>query len=115
PKVGEPLTLAGWGATDSVNPVPGTRLNYGQVAVSTVGDPMVEVHGVSPAADTSACLYDSGAPYFIPVGVRARVLVSVESDGPDCPHTTPESTTRADVVADWIGQQIGYASIAANE
>ena len=115
PKVGELLTLAGWGATSSVNPTPGTHLNYGEVAVSTVDDPMLEVHGVAPAADTSACLYDSGAPYFVPLGWRAGVLVSVESDGPDCPHTTPETTTRADVDADWIGQQVGYASIAANE
>lgn len=116
PTVGEKLTLAGWGATDSVDPVvPGTHLTYGQVAVGTVEDVNLLVHGVSPAADTSACLYDSGAPYFVPIGNRAGVLVSVESDGPDCPHDTPETTTRADVVADWIGSQVGYASIAANE
>jgi secreted trypsin-like serine protease len=115
PTVGENLTLAGWGATDSVNPVPGKHLNYGQVAVSTVEDVDLLVHGVAPAADTSACLYDSGAPYFVPFGTRTGVLVSVESDGPDCPHDTPETTTRVDVVADWIGAQVGYASIAANE
>ncbi|MFC0432715.1 trypsin-like serine protease [Kutzneria buriramensis] len=115
PRVGQKLDLAGWGATDSVNPTPGTHMTYGQVAVSTVADPMLEVHGVSPAADTSACLYDSGAPYFVPAGLTAGVLVSVESDGPDCPHTTPETTTRVDVVADWIAAQVGYASVAANE
>jgi secreted trypsin-like serine protease len=117
PTVGQQLTLAGWGATDSVNPTPGTHMTYGGVAVQTVEDVNLLVHGVSPAADTSACLYDSGAPYFKQIGVKAGVLVSVESDGPDCPHETPETTTRVDVVADWIGSQVGYGSIAvaANE
>ncbi|GAA3438240.1 S1 family peptidase [Kutzneria kofuensis] len=115
PAVGQKLTLAGWGATDSVNPVPGTHMTYGEVAVGAVEDVDLLVHGVSPAADTSACLYDSGAPYFKPVGVKTGVLVAVESDGPDCPHDTPETTTRVDVVADWIGSQLGYAGVAANE
>jgi hypothetical protein len=106
PKVGEKLVLAGWGATSSDNPVPGTVLNYGQMAVGSVDAANIGVHGVAPSAFTSACLYDSGAPYFQPIGRRAGLLVSVESDGPDCPHDQLETTARADVVAKWIYQQI---------
>jgi hypothetical protein len=106
PKAGEQLVLAGWGATSSDNPVPGTVLNYGHVAVGTVDDANIGVHGVAPSTFTSACLYDSGAPYFQPIGRKAGLLVSVESDGPDCPHDQLETTARADVVAKWIYQQI---------
>jgi hypothetical protein len=64
------------------------------------------VHGVYPSPDTSACLYDSGAPYFVPVGSKAGVLMSVESSGPDCPHDQLETTSRVDVIFQWIYQQI---------
>jgi len=110
PTVGEELVLAGWGATSSVNPTPSTRLYYGKVAVGSVAATTTGVHGVWPSADTSACLYDSGAPYFTTDGT----LVGVESDGPDCPHTTEETTSRVDVVAGWIEWQLGkfdHASI----
>jgi hypothetical protein len=30
----------------------------------------------------------------------------VESTGPDCPHAGEETTSRVDVVADWIREQI---------
>ena len=46
------------------------------------------------------------APYFVPVGKGGR-LVSIESDGPDCPHDQAETTARVDVVADWIASHIG--------
>lgn len=106
PKVGENLVLAGWGATSSDNPVPGTVLNYGHVAVGSVDDANIGVHGVSPSAFTSACLYDSGAPYFQPIGAKTGLLVSVESTGPDCPHDQLETTARADVIVKWIYQQV---------
>ena len=58
--------------------------------------------GTYPAADTSACLYDSGAPYFAtPVGAAPQ-LVSTESTGPDCPHTSAETTARVDTITTWI-------------
>lgn len=106
PQVGDVLKLAGWGATSSTNPTPSTHLNLGTVAVDGVTATTAEVNGVAPHADTSACLYDSGAPYFVPLGARHGILVSVESNGPDCPHTTPETTSRVDVIAAWIRQQI---------
>lgn len=102
PVAGEQLTIAGWGATDSVNPAPSKQLRYGKVAVSSTTSKDALVHGVWPQADTSACTYDSGAPYFAGNGT----LVSVESDGPDCPHAADETTARVDVIASWISQQI---------
>jgi hypothetical protein len=61
----------------------------------------VLVTGYSPSRDTSACLYDSGAPYVRSVSGVLR-LVSVESTGPNCPHSLNETTSRVDVVGAWI-------------
>ena len=102
PTTGTLLTLAGWGATSSVNPAPATRLSLGTVKISSVRSSTVDVVGYAPYADTSACLYDSGAPYFRTPAGAAPLLVSVESDGPDCPHTSPETTGRVDTIAAWI-------------
>ena len=101
PAAGQELTIAGWGATGSVDPTPSTQLRYGKVAVSSVTSTTVLVHGVWPQADTGACTYDSGAPYF-----TGNTLVAVESTGPDCPHTSDETTSRVDVVAHWISNQL---------
>jgi len=106
PTVGEQLELAGWGATSDVNATPGTVLNTGTVAVGEVDADTLGVHGVYPSSYTSACLYDSGAPYFVPLGATAGLLVSVESSGPDCPHDQLETTSRVDVILQWICQQI---------
>ena len=102
PSTGTLLTLAGWGATSSVNPMPSSQLNLGVVRISSVRASTVMVVGYAPSADTSACVYDSGAPYFTRPATGAPLLVSVESDGPDCPHTTAETTARVDNVASWI-------------
>src|SRR5262245_16755086 len=102
PKVGAILSVAGWGATSSVNPAPATHLNTGQVKVSRVTISSVLVVGYAPALDTSACLYDSGAPYFSESADGSVALVSVESDGPDCPHSQQETTSRIDKIASWI-------------
>ena len=102
PAAGAVLTIAGWGATSSINPTPGTQLLTGQVKIQTVTPATVTVVGYRPAADTSACPYDSGAPYFTTAHQRAARLVSVESNGPDCPHTDAETTARVDTVATWI-------------
>lgn len=106
PRVGEQLELAGWGATSDVNATPGTVLNTGVVAVGEVDAVTIGVHGVSPSPYTSGCLYDSGAPYFIPLGTKTGVLVSLDSNGPSCPHDQLETTTRVDVIFHWIYQQI---------
>ncbi len=107
PKVGQVLRITGWGATDSVDPVPGTLLRTGQVKVSSVSSSVVGVQGYLPKPTTSACLYDSGAPYFLEQEDHPPLLVSVESDGPDCPHHLEETTSRVDNIVDWIHRIIG--------
>lgn len=102
PAVGSIVTLAGWGATSNVNPTPSTVLNIGRMKIKTVKTSYVYVVGYSPSKSTSACLYDSGAPYFTTPASAAPQLVSVESDGPSCPHTTPETTARTDNIGAWI-------------
>jgi secreted trypsin-like serine protease len=101
PATGQILTIAGWGATSSTNPTPSTRLTLGQVKVKTVRPATLAVVGYYPAKNTSACLYDSGAPYFSTVSGRPS-LVSVESDGPSCPHSTAETTYRVDPLVTWM-------------
>jgi secreted trypsin-like serine protease len=104
PTAGETLRLAGWGAT-TADGAPETHLRTGQFTVTAVGEPIVNVVGKAPAADTSACPYDSGAPYFLERADGSPVLVSVESNGPDCPHTTPEDTDRVDTLLTWLRAQ----------
>ncbi|WP_103338155.1 S1 family peptidase [Amycolatopsis sp. CA-126428] len=97
PKVGQQLTLAGWGSLTNADPKPATRLQQGTVAVAKVDPTTLGVRGAAPEITTSACTYDSGAPYF-----SGNELVSLEATGPDCPHAGIETTSRADVIADWI-------------
>jgi hypothetical protein len=95
------LTFAGWGATTSSGP-PSEQLYWGQVKVSAVKSTTVLVKGYSPSSSTSACPYDSGAPYFATPAGSPPVLVSVESTGPTCPHRLQETTARVDVVVPWV-------------
>jgi secreted trypsin-like serine protease len=105
PALGMTLRITGWGATSAL-PIPAGRLHTGQVTVASIAATTIGVRGLAPAPDTSACLYDSGAPYFSegPGGPR---LVAVESDGPTCPHDQEETAARADVVAAWIAGHTG--------
>ena len=102
PVPGQLLTIAGWGATSSVDPAPSNQLFTGVVKVWSVQSSTVLVRGYSPAVDTSACLYDSGAPYVTTAPGAAPRLASVESTGPNCPHALSETTARVDVVVPWI-------------
>jgi secreted trypsin-like serine protease len=101
PKVGQKLTLAGWGSLSAKNPAPATRMQQGTVEVASVAATTAGVRGASPAATTSACTYDSGAPYFTEEGKTAH-LVALEATGPGCPHAGIETTSRVDALADWI-------------
>ena len=101
PKKGAVLAFAGWGATSSSG-APSEQLYWGQVKVSAVKPTTVLVKGHWPAPDTSACPYDSGAPYFATPAGAAPTLVSVESSGPSCPHRQQETTARVDVVVPWV-------------
>jgi secreted trypsin-like serine protease len=107
PQTGTILRMTGWGATSSINPTPVTHLQTGQFTIARVAGSSVMVVGYAPAPDTSACLYDSGAPYFTENPDGSQALVSVESDGPACPHSQKETTRRVDRLADWIHQTAG--------
>jgi secreted trypsin-like serine protease len=99
PAKGLVLSVAGWGATTSGGSW-SDRLHWGQVKVATVRTTTVLVKGHWPYPDTSACSYDSGAPY-VTTGTTPQ-LVSIESTGPACPHSSLETTARVDVVASWV-------------
>ncbi len=99
PKVGRQLTLAGWGSTTNTNPAPASRMQQGTVAVAKVEPTTVGVRGAAPEITTSACTYDSGAPYF-----TDGELVAVEATGPGCPHAGIETASRADVLAAWVAK-----------
>lgn len=108
PRVGDVLYLAGWGWTGAGHPGPSRTLQAGTVTVRAVGARVVQVAGRAPRPDTSACVDDSGAPYFS-LGGRTATLVSVESTGPACPHRSAETTTRVDVLRAWMTRLIGPA------
>lgn len=102
PPVGKALRLVGWGRTAPTQTRPVSRPRTGAVSVTRRALPSVFVRGLSPAADTSACLWDSGAPY-LDTSTPARPLVAlVESGGPTCPHAQEETTTAVSPVAAWI-------------
>jgi secreted trypsin-like serine protease len=105
PAVGDVLRLTGYGATSSIDPQPSDILTTGQVTVVGFDATRVGVTGLSPARDTSACPFDSGAAYFSETGERP-VLVSVENTGPDCPHASIEVTARIDTIVPWIRQAV---------
>jgi secreted trypsin-like serine protease len=98
PARGQVLTVAGWGATSSTGSW-SDQLYYGRVKVASVKTATLGVVGQWPAPTTSACPYDSGAPYF---AGSPPVLVSVESTGPACPHSQQETTARVDPVVSWV-------------
>lgn len=106
PAAGTVLRMVGWGATSSVNPQPVTHLQTGQFTVASVAATTLGVTGLAPAANTSACPFDSGAPYFQERTDGRMVLVSVESTGPDCPHSGVETTARADLIRSWAWRLI---------
>jgi secreted trypsin-like serine protease len=101
PGVGRVLSFAGWGATTGAGS-PSAHLRWGQVTVRAVRTSTVLVTGYRPYANTSACSYDSGAPYVATLPHGRVTLVSIESKGPTCPHHSAETTSRVDVVAPWV-------------
>lgn len=107
PRAGDVLRLTGWGSADGEADLSHRpdRLQTGRVTVSSVTQTDVFVHGLSPHPTTSACPYDSGAPYFRETG-GAAFLVGTDVDGPSCPHDQDETTARVDTIAHWILTQI---------
>ena len=106
PGTGDIVRMVGWGSLTAENPTPATHLQTGRFRVTGVAATTVGVTGYAPERDTSACPYDSGAPYFVSRHGRTA-LVSVESGGPDCPHALEETTARADLLVPWIRSVIG--------
>jgi secreted trypsin-like serine protease len=117
PAKGEKLRLTGYGVTNEDGRAP-VHLQTGGFVITSTADTVIEVAGASPRPDTSACLHDSGAPYFREPAGGTPELVSVVSEGPPCPHTGPDVAARVDVIAGWItgtihpdvsGQRTGVA------
>ena len=106
PTVGDVVRLTGYGATTGINPVPATRLQTGKFTVTSVDSKNFGMTGKAPESNTSACLFDSGAPYFLESSQNGAMLVSVENNGPTCPHDQEETTTRVDVIGPWIARMI---------
>jgi secreted trypsin-like serine protease len=104
---GNVLRVVGWGKTDPNQTSPGSVPRTGQVTITSVTRTVVKVVGLAPSTTTSACTYDSGAPYFIESPRHRMYLVSVENDGPTCPHSQEETTSRVEYVLPWIAGVIG--------
>jgi hypothetical protein len=102
PRVGEILRLTGWGSVDAEADLSHRpeRLQTGLVEVTSVSADTVLVRGRAPAPTTSACPYDSGAPYFRRGPLPE--LVATEVTGPDCPHDQEETTARIDAITSWM-------------
>jgi secreted trypsin-like serine protease len=106
PQAGDVLRLTGYGWDGVTDPrQPSTILRTGQVTVVSVEQSIIGVTGHAPARDTSACVFDSGAPYFVERFGRPQ-LVSVESTGPSCPHDDVETTARVDNIFRWVRNSI---------
>ncbi len=107
PRIGEQLRITGWGSAGAEADLSHRpdRLQTGVVAISELTDTEVLVHGVAPHPTTSACPYDSGAPYFR-MSHGIAILAATEVTGPDCPHDQNETTARIDTIASWIVSQL---------
>jgi Trypsin len=107
-RVGDVVRIAGYGATELDTDHPSNILRTGQFTVTQLTSTILGVTGRAPAANTSACLFDSGAAYVTtpPLFRGFATLVSVESSGPDCPHAQQETTSRVDTIVPWIRQQL---------
>jgi secreted trypsin-like serine protease len=102
PTVGEIVRLTGYGLLADAGANGPTRLQTGQFAVTMVSDSLIGVSGHNPRKDTSACLHDSGGPYFRVAPDRQPELVAVVSTGPSCPHEGDDFSARTDNLHDWV-------------
>jgi len=103
PTVGETLRITGWGSADAEADLSHRpdRMQTGLMKVTSFNTNGMLVDGIAPQTTTSACPFDSGAPYFRYVNNR-YVIAGTEVGGPDCPHNSNETTTRLDTIATWI-------------
>jgi secreted trypsin-like serine protease len=107
PAIGDVVRLVGWGSRDALADLSHRpdRMQTGLVTVARVRAQEIYFTGYLPSEDTSACPYDSGAPYFVE-SESGALLVGTEITGPACPHSKAEKAARVDVISDWITAQI---------
>jgi hypothetical protein len=104
PAAGDIVRLTGYGFTTNDESTPARRLQTGKFVVTFVDDSLIGMSGRAPRPETSACLHDSGGPYFKTLADGGAMLVSVVSRGPACPHAGPDLSARVDNLADWISE-----------
>jgi secreted trypsin-like serine protease len=107
PSDGDIVRLTGYGFTTNDESTPARRLQTGTFVVTSVGDSVIGMSGRSPRPETSACLHDSGGPYFTTRPGGDAELVAVVSRGPACPHAGPDLSARVDNIAGWISETTG--------
>lgn len=102
PRPGEVLRLTGYGLTDGDEAAGSPGLRTGLFVVGEVRESLLDVSGTRPRTDTSACLHDSGGPYFSEAKDGTATLRAVVSTGPGCPHRGADFAARTDHLGGWI-------------
>jgi len=102
PRVGDVLRLTGYGLTTGDESAGSPGLRTGLFVVGQVRDSVLDVSGRRPRRDTSACLHDSGGPYFSEAKDGTATLRAVVSTGPGCPHPGADFAARTDQLGSWI-------------
>jgi secreted trypsin-like serine protease len=107
PESGDAVRMAGWGSADGVADLTHRpdQLQTAEFMVTRVTDDELFIEATGPDLLTSACAFDSGAPFFSDEDGEPA-LVATEISGPTCPHSSEETTARTDVLADWIGVHV---------
>lgn len=108
PVQGDAVRLVGWGSADGIDELSHRpdHLQTGEYVVTRVLPNELYIEGTGPDLLTSACGYDSGAPFFTE-GAGGPRLVATEISGPTCPHSSEELTARADVLGSWVALTVG--------
>ncbi|WP_433559579.1 S1 family peptidase [Pseudonocardia xinjiangensis] len=116
PESGDAVRLAGWGSADGVADLTHRpdQLQTAEFVVTRVTDAELFIEATGPHLLTSACAFDSGAPFFTQVDGEPE-LVATEISGPTCPHSSEETTARADVLTDWISEHVAGTSAPAED
>jgi hypothetical protein len=107
PAVGDVLRLTGYGLTNGDESAGSPGLRTGLFVVGQVRDSLLDVSGRRPRSDTSACLHDSGGPYFSEAEDGTATLRAVVSTGPECPHPGADFAARTDRLGGWIAEKTG--------
>jgi hypothetical protein len=102
PQAGEVLRLTGYGLTDGDESAGSPGLRTGLFVVGEIRGSLIDVSGRRPRSDTSACLHDSGGPYFTEAADGTATLRAVVSTGPECPHRGADFAARTDQLRGWV-------------